>query len=61
MELNHLKYDHPLHSQLEELYFSTKETINYMDEIWNNKRTLSCKTLQKLMNANPKQAQEEIF
>jgi len=33
MELNHLKYDHPLHSQLEELYFSTKETINYMDEI----------------------------
>jgi len=62
MGLTHLKYDLSLHKQLEELNLSTKETINYMDEMRNEERnTLSCKTLQKLINTNPKQAHKEIF
>ncbi len=32
MDLNHFKHDLPLHQQLENLYSSTKESINYMDE-----------------------------
>jgi len=62
MDLTHLEYDLPLHKQLEELYLSTKETINYMDETRNKEsKTLSLKKLQKLINANPRLAHKEIF
>jgi len=62
MDLTHLKYDLPLHKQLEELYLSTKETINYMDETRNKaSKTLSRKKLQKLINTNPRLAHKEIF
>jgi len=62
MDLTHLKYDLPLHKQLEELYLSTKEIINFMDEMRNiESNTLSCKKLQKVINTNPKLAHKEIF
>jgi len=62
MDLTHPNYDLPLHKQLEELYLSTKEIINYMDEMRNKEsNTLSRKKLQKLINTNPKLAHKDIF
>jgi len=47
MDLIHLKYDLSLHKQLKELYLSTEETINSMDEMRNKvSSTLSRKKLQ---------------
>ncbi len=44
MDLTHLKYDLSLHKQLEELYLSTKQTIDCMDEMRNKEsNTLSLK------------------
>ena len=61
-ELNTLKPDLPLQEQLQELYLSTKQTINYMDKTRNIERSnLARKKQQKLINANPKQAHKEIF
>jgi len=62
MDLTHLKYELSLYKQLEELYLSTKETINYMDETCNKEsKTLSHTKLQKLINSNPKLAHKKIL
>ncbi len=61
MDLTHLKYDLSLHTQVEELYLSTKETINYMDLMCDKENsTLSCKKLEKLIDTNPKLVHKEI-
>jgi len=62
MDLTHLKYDLSLHRRLEELYLSTRETINYMDEPrYEESNNLFRKKVQKLINTKPKLAHKEIF
>jgi len=47
IDLTHLKRDSPLHQQLEELYSSTKESINFMDETCNKERNTLSRKKQK--------------